>query len=218
MPASGSLTRSSLNVESGAKTSFANIFAGIFVLLGFWALGDLVSYIPLCGLATVVIFIGVSLIKVRQIKTVARASRSDAFAFVVTFFVGLTVSLQFAIFAGVITSVLLFLRKVAQPQLVEYGYTEEGRLTEASKKLQDLNLRSRLFMLKESYFLQQPTCFTIRSVVWRRSQLKVLVLKMLNAHHLDATSVLALEELFDYLKEKNCHVLMCEVRKDCLGY
>ena len=133
MPASGSLTRSSLNVESGAKTSIANIFAGVFVLLGFWALGDLVCYIPLCSLATVVIFIGISLIKIRQIKTVSRSTRSDAFAFAVTFFVGLAVSLQFAIFAGVITSILLFLRKVAQPQLIEYGYTEEGTLTEASK-------------------------------------------------------------------------------------
>tara|TARA_Y100000739_G_C20309852_1_gene329428 strand:+ start:136 stop:405 length:270 start_codon:yes stop_codon:yes gene_type:complete len=33
---------------------------------------------------------------------------------------------------------------------------------------------------------------------------------------LDATSVLALEELLDYLKEKNCHVLLCEVRRDAL--
>ena len=32
--------------------------------------------------------------------------------------------------------------------------------------------------------------------------LRVLVLKLLHAHHLDATSVLALEELLDYLKEK----------------
>ena len=46
--------------------------------------------------------------------------------------------------------------------------------------------------------------------------LRVLVLKLLHAHHLDATSVLALEELLDYLKEKNCHVLLCEVRKDAL--
>ena len=33
---------------------------------------------------------------------------------------------------------------------------------------------------------------------------------------MDATSVLALEELLEYLKEKDCHVILCEVRKDCL--
>ena len=28
--------------------------------------------------------------------------------------------------------------------------------------------------------------------------------------------MLALEELLEYLKEKNCHVLLCEVRRDAL--
>ena len=70
--------------------------------------------------------------KFRQIQTVARATRSDALTFVITLIVGLIFSLQIAIFCGVITSILLFLRKVAQPQLVEYGYTQEGDLTEAS--------------------------------------------------------------------------------------
>ena len=42
--------------------------------------------------------------------------------------------------------------------------------------------------------------------------------KTFNAHHLDATSVLALEELLEYLKEKNCHVLLCEVRRDALKF
>ena len=130
----------------------------------------------------------------RQIKTVSRASRSDAFAFAVTFFVGLAVSLQFAIFAGVITSILLFLRKVAQPQLIEYGYTEEGTLTEASNKTKRpepevsiVHVEGELFFAAADLFYDQ-----IRRV-GEDPNLKVLVLKMLNAHHLDATSVLALK-------------------------
>lgn len=72
-------------------------------------------------------------------------------------------------------------------------------------------------MLKVSFFFAAADLFydQIRRV-GEDPNLKVLVLKMLNAHHLDATSVLALEELLEYLKEKNCHVLLCEVRKDCL--
>ena len=52
--------------------------------------------------------------------------------------------------------------------------------------------------------------------VGENRNIKVLVLKLLNAHHLDATSVLALEELLEYYKENKCHVLLCEVRKDAL--
>tara|TARA_B100002019_G_scaffold132778_1_gene114166 strand:- start:440 stop:2230 length:1791 start_codon:yes stop_codon:yes gene_type:complete len=217
MPASGSLTRSTLSVASGAKSNTANLLTGLIILIGVFALNDFVRFIPICSLATLVIFIGLSLVKFRQIQTVARATRSDALTFVITLIVGLIFSLQLAIFCGVITSILLFLRKVAQPQLVEYGYTQEGDLTEASvntKRAEPevfiVHVEGELFFAAADLFYEQ-----IRRVGEDPNQ-KVLVLKMLNAHHMDATSVLALEELLEYLKEKDCHVILCEVRKDCL--
>lgn len=217
MPASGSLTRSTLSVASGAKSNMANLLTGLIILVGVFLLNDFVRFVPLCSLATLVIFIGLSLVKFRQIKTVARATRSDAFAFAVTLVVGLVFSLQLAIFSGVITSILLFLRKVAQPQLVEYGYTAEGDLAEASvhtKRAEPevfiVHVEGELFFAAADLFYEQ-----IRRVGEDPNQ-KVLVLKMLNAHNMDATSVLALEELLEYLKEKDCHVILCEVRKDCL--
>ena len=112
MPASGSLTRSSLNVNSGALSCFSNVYTGLFILAGYFLLGDLVSFVPLPALATLVIFIGASLIKARQIQTVSRATRSDATTFVITLFVGLVFSLQVAIFVGVITSIIFLLKKV----------------------------------------------------------------------------------------------------------
>ena len=217
MPASGSLTRSSLNVQSGAKTGVSNLLAGILILTGYFLLGDLVAYVPLPALATLVIFIGASLVKARQIKTVSKATRSDAITFAVTLGVGLLLSLQMAIFVGVITSILLFLKKVAEPEMVEHGYNEDGELTEFSEKTKRaepevsiVHVEGELFFAAADLFYEQ-----IRRV-GEDENLRVLVLKLLHAHHLDATSVLALEELLDYLKEKNCHVLLCEIRRDAL--
>ena len=217
MPASGSLTRSSLNVQSGARTGFSNLLAGALVLGGYFLLGDWVDLVPLPSLATLVIFIGASLVKARQIKTVSQATRSDGIVFVVTLGVGLLISLQMAIFVGVLTSILLFLRKVAEPEMVEHGYTETGELAEFSEKTKRaepevsiVHVEGELFFAAADLFYEQ-----IRRV-GEDQNLRVLVLKLLHAHHLDATSVLALEELLDYLKEKNCHVLLCEVRKDAL--
>ena len=117
-----------------------------------------------------------------------------------------------------LTSIILFLKKVAEPELREYGYNEEGQLAEISlKKANDQSLKFQSFMSKENYFFAAAELFyeQIRRV-GEDENLRVLVLKLLNAHHLDATSVLALEELLEYLKEKNCHVLLCEVRRDAL--
>ena len=67
MPASGSLTHT-LSVSSGAKSNTANLFTGLIILIGLLMLNDLVQYVPICALATLVIFIGLSLVKFRQIK------------------------------------------------------------------------------------------------------------------------------------------------------
>lgn len=217
MPASGSLTRSSLNVNSGAKSGFSNIFAGVFVLIGYFYLGETVQWIPVAVLSTLVVIIGISLIKKNQLITAIKSSRSDGLTFAVTFFVGLVFSLQFAIFVGVLTSLLLFLKKVAEPEMTEHGYNDDGELTYIpikSKSTQPevsiVHVEGELFFAAADLFYEQ-----IRRVGENRN-IKVLVLKLLNAHHLDATSVLALEELLEYYKEKKCHVLLCEVRKDAL--
>ena len=100
---------------------------------------------------------------------------------------------------------------------MEYGYTKEGHLAAISDnakrpepEVSIVHVEGELFFAAAELFYEQ-----IRRVGEERN-LRVLVLKLRNAHHLDATSVLALEELLDYLKEKHCHVLLCEVRKDIL--
>lgn len=217
MPASGSLTRSTLNVNSGAKSKISNVFAGIFIFLGYLYLGEIVSWIPISVLSTLVVIIGISLIKKNQIITAIKSSRSDGLTFAVTFFVGLIFSLQFAIFVGVLTSLFLFLKKVAEPEMTEHGYNDKGELTYVPKKSKSsqpevsiVHVEGELFFAAADLFYEQ-----IRRVGENRN-IKVLVLKLLNAHHLDATSVLALEELLEYYNEKKCHVLLCEVRKDAL--
>ena len=46
--------------------------------------------------------------------------------------------------------------------------------------------------------------------------MKIVVLKMRNAHHLDATSVLSLEELIVYMKDLDRYLLVSEARKDVI--
>ena len=101
--------------------------------------------------------------------------------------------------------------------MTEHGYNDKGELTYVPKKSKSsqpevsiVHVEGELFFAAADLFYEQ-----IRRVGENRN-IKVLVLKLLNAHHLDATSVLALEELLEYYNEKKCHVLLCEVRKDAL--
>ena len=46
--------------------------------------------------------------------------------------------------------------------------------------------------------------------------LKIVILKMRNAHHLDATSVFSLEELIINMRDLNRYLLVSEARKDVI--
>lgn len=217
MSASGSLTRSVLNWASGASSPLASIFSGLIVAAGALALGPLTRFIPQASLAVVVIAIGVSLINRRAIKVVLRATRSDAVVFVVTLVAGLLLPLDVAIYYGAATSILLFLRKAATPEMVEYTFTPEGELAQlgaaerrADPEISIVHVEGNLFFGAADLFRDQ-----IRRV-FEDPNLKIVVLKMRNAHLLDASGVMALEELVRFMRERGRHLLVSEARKESI--
>ena len=214
MPASGSLTRSQLNWGSGASTPLASILCGFVCVLGAYLLGPFIRFIPQAVLGVLVITIGLSLINRREIRVVTKTTRSDAIVFVATFGAAVFVGLAFGIVLGTAISIGLFLRKAATPELVEYAFSEEGYLTQltAGKRpdpeVSIVHVEGELFFGAAELFRDQ-----MRRVV-EDPNLKIVILKMRNAHHLDATSVLALEELIVYLNQTDRHLLVSEARKE----
>lgn len=216
MPASGSLTRSQLNADSGAATPLASIISGLLCALGAYTLGPFTSHIPVCVLAVLVIFIGFSLINRHVLRVVWHATTSDRMVFIATFLAALLVRLDFAIILGTAVSVLLFLRKAAQPELTEFTQDDSGQLTpvkdsaQGSAEISIVHVEGDLFFGASELFRDQ-----MRRVCEKLS-LKVVILKMRNAYHLDATSVLALEELIRYMREQDRTLLVTEVREDAV--
>ncbi|NDV62112.1 SulP family inorganic anion transporter [Puniceicoccales bacterium CK1056] len=217
MPASGSLTRSQLNWVSGAFTPMASIISGIICAIGAYSLGPFTRFIPVSVLAVLVIAIGFSLINRHVIRVVWNATGSDRIVFATTFLAALLIRLDFAIILGTATSVLLFLRKAAQPELTEFTQDDAGQLTplsdqdsEATPEISIVHVEGDLFFGASEIFRDQ-----MRRVC-EKASLKIVVLKMRNAYHLDATSVLALEELIRYMREQDRTLLITEVRKDAI--
>jgi len=217
MPASGSLTRSQLSWSSGGRTPLASLFNGLIVAGGAFLIGPLIRFIPQSVLAVLVILIGISLINQRAIRIVTHATRSDKWTFYTTFIGGLLFPLNTAIYFGVGLSIILFLRKAASPELVEYGFTEGGDLAElegeskrAVQEISIVHVEGDLFFGAAEIFRDQ-----VRRVC-EDPLLKIVVVKMRNARHLDATAVMAIEELVHFMKEKERVLLLSECKKDVI--
>lgn len=217
MAASASLTRSTLNGQSGAYSGLCNIFAALIVAAMLLTLSGLIGYIPRPALAVLVITIGISLLNPRSIKIVSTATQSDRIVFYVTTAAGLLLALDVAIYLGTALSILLFLRKVARPEMVEYSFNDAGHLAQIQarkeRQIQEVSIvhvEGELFFGAAELFRDQ-----IRRVC-EDPNLKIVVLKLRNAHNMDATSVMALEELIRYMKERDRHLLLSEARADIL--
>lgn len=115
---SGSFTRSALNQESGAVTPLSAIFAAIWLVLIMLIFAPLVVYVPIPAMAGLILLVAWRLIDFPRIREILTTSRSETIVLLATFFGGLAVNLEFAIYAGVIVSLLMYLRRTMAATLV----------------------------------------------------------------------------------------------------
>ncbi len=209
MNASGSLTRSVLSENSGARSPLAHIIAGLIVLALAFSVGPFIRYVPTAALAVLVMAIASSLINRRNLLFALRTTTSDTIVFLVTLIAALLLTIDSAIFLGAFTSVLLFLKKAGQPELVEYNFNQEGHLAEMPTPerrnvpgISILHAEGDLFFGSTEIFSQQ-----IREVI-RDPSLKIIILRLKNARNLDASAAVAIEELHDFLKKSKRQLIV----------
>ena len=115
---SGSFTRTGVNYESGAKTPLAAVFAAIFLALILLLVAPLAAYVPIPSMAGVLLVVAYNLVDFHQIKSILKVSRSESAVLVVTFLSTLFLELEFAIYAGVLLSLLVYLNRTSKPHVV----------------------------------------------------------------------------------------------------
>lgn len=213
MQASGSLTRSALTFSSGAKTAMSGIFSGLILFAALFGMGSIMHFIPKPALAVLVMFAGTRLINLKGIRLVTTATPGDRAVFFMTLLAGLLAPLDIAIYVGVGLSILLFLRKTSTPGIVEYEYNEAGELAETKKlgetrdpEVSIVHIDGNLYFGSAEIFQDQ-----LRRML-ANPNLRVLILKFRNAHYLDATSVILLEELVRSARAAGRSIIICEVR------
>ncbi len=222
MPASGSLTRSMLNFNSGAATKASAVYTGLFtltlVVLIAWSSEaglDIIDYIPKAALAVLVIAISFTLFNLKQIRICLHSTFDDAAVIVVTFVATLLAPLHVAIFIGVAISITLFLRKASKPYLKEYEFNDVGELREKEGNnarpipaISIVHVEGDLFFGASELFRTQIQRTAVDPAI------KVIILRLKNARHLDATSVMALEDLVCFMRRQGLFLLISGASKD----
>ena len=132
MPVGGSMTGSSIIVQSGAKTRLALfIAAGVMALVVFVA-SDLVAFVAMPALAGLLMVVGFGAIKPSRVYSVVKSGPLPTTVMAVTFGLTLIIPLQFAVLAGVGLGIILYVGQQSNRVRVRSVQVEaEGRLRES---------------------------------------------------------------------------------------
>jgi SulP family sulfate permease len=128
MPVGGSLSATALVHSSGAKSRFANIFAGITIVVALLLFGGAISALAMPALAGLLIVVGFGTLKIDDINLVWKTGTVQQTIMVITFIFTLLIPLQFAVLIGVALAILLFVFNQSNKITIKEWIITEGQL------------------------------------------------------------------------------------------
>ena len=115
---SGSFTRSGINYTAGAVTPMAAIFAAVALALIVLIVAPLAAHLPIAAMAGILLIVAYRLIDFHHIANILRTSKRETAVLLTTFLATLFVELEFAIYVGVMLSLIIYLMRTSRPQIV----------------------------------------------------------------------------------------------------
>ncbi|MBY0268849.1 MAG: SulP family inorganic anion transporter [Burkholderiales bacterium] len=116
---SGSFNRSGVNYEAGARTPLAAVLSAVFLLIIVLLVAPLVQFLPVPTMAGILFMVAWGLIDIPQIRNIIRTSLSESVVLAVTLLATLFVQLEFAIYTGVLLSLMLYLKRTSHPVILD---------------------------------------------------------------------------------------------------
>ena len=121
---SGSFTRSGINYDAGARTPMSAIFAALSLMIIVLLIAPLTAYLPIAAMGGVILLVAYNLVDIHHIKTTLALSKSESAVLLTTFFATLFLELEFAIYMGVLLSLIFFLAKTSTPRIPTLSFDE----------------------------------------------------------------------------------------------
>lgn len=161
-PASGSFSRSAVNLNAGARTGFSSVVTAIIVVITLLFLTPLLYHLPKAVLAAVIMMAVFGLINFKAVKHAWRANKHDGIASMVTFIatLGFAPHLDQGILIGAGLAIGLYLYRTMSPRIAFLGRFPDGTLRDISvhtdlpvdEKVVAVRFDGSLYFANVSYF------------------------------------------------------------------
>lgn len=131
MPLGGSVSSTALNVSAGARSRWANVFSGVVIVAVVLLFSQAVSLVAMPAMSALLIVAGIQSIKRAEIMDVWDVGNLPRFVMICTLIATLMIPVQYAVFLGVVLSVMGYLASSAHDvRLVEMVPLSGGKYQE----------------------------------------------------------------------------------------
>ena len=216
MPVGGSLSATALVHSAGAESRFANIFAGVTIVVTLLVFGKLIGVLAMPTLAALLAVVGFQMLKPEEILMVWKTGPVQKVVMSATFASTLIMPLQFAVLLGVVLSTVLFVIRQSNQVKVKQWVIEPNEIFPLEKDpparveprtVTVLRAYGSLFYATAQAFEEQlpkVTAETDRAVV-------VLTLRAIT--ELGSTFIDAIERYARDLRQHGSRLVLADVRR-----
>ena len=204
--ATAALARSATNVRAGAVSPVASMVHALVVLLALFALAPMLSYLPLAGMAALLLVVAWNMSEApKALHLINTASKSDLLVFGVCFSFTVLFDMVIAISSGIIIAALLFVRSVAEMTKVS-DVTENPKLVHRA-----LAEGCKVFRISGPlFFAAADRVFAELSHL--SQQQRQVVLLMDGVTLLDAGGLAAFEKFLAASQKNGCELLLADLQ------
>lgn len=210
---SGSFTRSAVCYQSGGRTRAAAAISGLATALVVVLFRPLANYIPQSALAGILMVVAFTMVDRERMAMTWRSGRNSRIVMGGTFAATLLLPLEWAVFAGVILSILILLRITGKPDLTQlvqhpdYGFEEVPFNHAAPAPVAIINLEGDLYFAAAEdldYELLQAL----------RPETRVVVLRVKRLRAVGSSAMAMLEHFHELLTERGIQLILCGVEPE----
>ncbi|WP_090831997.1 MULTISPECIES: SulP family inorganic anion transporter [unclassified Bacillus (in: firmicutes)] len=118
IPATGAIARTATNIKNGATSPMSGIIHGVVVLIVLLLLAPLASHIPLASMAPVLMLVAWNMSERQEFTHILKMKSSESIVLSVTFLLTVFTDLTTAVEAGLVLSILLFVKRMGDNHTV----------------------------------------------------------------------------------------------------
>ncbi|HEY5894237.1 MAG TPA: SulP family inorganic anion transporter [Chthoniobacterales bacterium] len=215
IPVTGAIARSSTNVQSGGRSPVAGIVHAVFLAAVLFFAGPLVSKIPLCVLAAILVHVAVRMFEFRHFVELRQVTRSELAIATATFLITVLTDLNYGVGFGLAVAagtLILRLREITAMREVNPENDPDWlRDRSASEKLpegvQVFQVAGVLF-----YAVADDLRFRVEKMLDAHPGTRLVILRTGKMLSIDFQGLTELEALMASLKERGVHLLLCDAQ------